>query len=60
MSRELYQLLLRTKKQAEEQQKRIKDIWTNLLKTELPPRYYELKGLIDFCDFLLENEELKR
>lgn len=60
MNRELYQLLLRTKKQAEEQQKRIKDIYTNLLKTELPPRYYELKGLIDFCDFLLENEELKR
>lgn len=60
MSRELYQLLLRTKKQAEEHQKRIKDIWTNLLKTKLPPRYYELKGLIDFCDFLLDNEELKR
>ena len=60
MSRELYQLLLRTKKQAEEHQKRIKDIWTNLLKTELPPRYYELKALIVFCDFLLDNEKLKR
>ena len=59
MTRELYQLLLRTKKQAEEQQKKIKDIWTNLLKTEFPPRYYELKGLIVFCDFLLDNEELK-
>lgn len=59
MSRELYQLLLRTKNEAEEQKKRIKDIWTNLLKTEFPPRYYELEGLIVFCDFLLDNEELK-
>lgn len=60
MTRELYQLLLRTKKQAEEQQKKIKDICTNILKAELPPRYYELEGLIVFCDFLLDNEELKR
>ena len=59
MSRELYQLLVRTKRQAEEHQKRIKDIWTNLLKTELPPRYYELKGLIVFCDFFLNNEEIE-
>lgn len=60
MDRELYQLLLKTKKQAEEHNKRIKDLWINILKTELPPRYYELKGLIIFCDFLLNNEELKR
>lgn len=59
MTRELYQLLLRTKKQAEELQKRIKDIWTNILKNELPPRYYELEGLIVFCDFLLDNEEIE-
>ena len=59
MSRELYQLLLRTKKQAEEQQKEMKDIWTYILKTEFPPRYYELECLIEFCDFLLNYEEIE-
>lgn len=59
MTRELYQLLVRTKKQAEEFKKEMEETWTYILKTELPPKYYEIIGLIEFCEFLLENEELE-
>lgn len=59
MTRELYQLLIRMKKNAEELKMEIADTWTYILKTDFPPRYYELAGIIMFCEFLLENEELE-
>ena len=58
MSRELYQLLVRTKRLCEEANKRIKKASVEF-KFDLPPIYYENLGRICFCDFLLENERLK-
>lgn len=59
MNRELYQLLLRTKKLCEEKNKEIKQIALEF-KFDLPPIYYKNLGRICLCDFLLNNEELKR
>lgn len=58
MNRELYQLLLRTKKLCEERNKELKQMALEY-KFDLPPIYYENLGRIYFCDFLLENERLK-
>lgn len=59
MTRELYQLLLKTKRLCEEANKRIKETATEF-KFELPPIYYKNLCRICLCEFLLENEELKK
>lgn len=59
MTRELYQLLLRTKRICEETNKRLKETAVEF-KFDLPPIYYKNLGRICLCDFLLENEELKK
>ena len=59
MNRELYRLLLKTKKQCEEVNKRLKETALEF-KFDLPPIYYKNLGRICLCEFLLENEELKK
>lgn len=58
MSRELYQLLARTKKLCEKANKQIKKASIEF-KFDLPPIYYENLGRICFCDFLLNYEEIE-
>lgn len=58
MTRELYQLLLRTKELCEEANKQLKD-YAIEFKFDLPPIYYKNLGKICFIEFLLENERLE-
>ena len=58
MNRELYQLLLRTKKLCEERNKEIKEMALEF-KFDLPPIYYKNLGRICFCDFLLNYEKVE-
>ena len=59
MSRELYKLLLRTKENYIECMKELKQFCA-FTRVELPPKYFEYMALKEFCEFLLDNEELKR
>ena len=58
MTRELYQLLLKTKELCEKANKQLKD-YAIKFKFDLPPLYYKNLGKITFIEFLLENERLE-
>lgn len=55
MTRELYQLLIRIKKNVESCNQFIESA-LNFNKEDYPPRYFENLCLIEFCDFLLDEE----
>lgn len=57
MTRELYQLLIRTKRLCEESNNRLKEL-SKEYKFDLPLIYYKNLGRICLCEFLLENEEV--
>ncbi len=58
MSRQLYQLLLRTKENCIECMKELKQFCA-FTKVELPPKYFEYMAIKEFCDFLLKNEVIE-
>lgn len=55
MTRELYQLLIRIKRNVETCNQFIESAF-NFNKEDYPPRYFKNLGLIEFCDFLLDEE----
>ena len=58
MSRELYQLLRRTIDKSTETMEELED-FCKFTKVELPPIYYSWEAIKVFCEFLLDNEEVK-